>query len=94
MGDLITLPVAPRERLREVHSYGFAAGLILVLMLGTDPGAHQPLRLCLVGPEPLLIETVAAFHHDAEGRRAADKVAAAVLRALQLAEWTIPGSVA
>ncbi|CAA2161167.1 hypothetical protein MBRA_06327 [Methylobacterium brachiatum] len=94
MGDLLTLPVVPRERLREVHSYGFAAGLILVLMLDTDPGAHQPLRLALVGPEPLLIETLAAYHHDADGRLSADKVAASVLRALQLAEWTIPGSAA
>lgn len=94
MGDLLTLPVAPRERLRELHSYGYAAGLILALMLDTDVGAHLPLRLCLVGPEPLLIETLAAYHHDADGRRAADKVATTVLRALQLAEWTIPGSVA
>lgn len=94
MGDLITLPIAPVERLREVHSYGYAAGLILVLMLDTDEGAHQPLRLALVGPEPLLVETLAAYHHDADGRRSADRVAAAVLRALQLAEWTIPGSVA
>lgn len=94
MGDVLILPGAPRERLREVHSYGYAAGLVLVLMLDTDPGAHQPLRLALVGPEPLLIETLAAYHHDTDGRRSADKVAVAVLRALQLAEWTVPGSAA
>lgn len=94
MGDVLVLPVAPRERLREVHSYGYAAGLVLVLMLDTDEGAHLPLRLALVGPEPLLIETLASFHHTPEGRRTVDKVAAAVLRALQLAEWTCPGSAA
>lgn len=94
MGDVLILPVAPRERLREVHSYGYAAGLVLVLMLDTDPGAHLPLRLALVGPEPLLTEIIATFHHTAEGRRTADKVAVSVLRALQLAEWTIPGSAA
>ena len=60
MGDLLTLPVAPRQRLREVHSYGYAAGLVLVLMLDTDEGAHLPLRLAVVGPEPLGVETVAA----------------------------------
>ena len=94
MGDLLTLPVAPRKRLREVHSYGFAAGLILVLMLDTDEGAHLPLRLALVGLEPLATEILATFHHTAEGRRNADRVAVSVLRALQLAEWTLPESVA
>lgn len=94
MGDLITLPVLPVERLREVHSYGFAAGLILVLMLDTDEGAHMPLRLSAVGPEPIGTVTLSTFPHTGEGRRQADKVAVSVLRALQHAEWTTPGGAA
>lgn len=93
MGDLLTLPVAPRQRLREVHSYGYAAGLVLVLMLDTDEGAHLPLRLAVVGPEPLGVEIVASFHHTGEGRRAADKVALPILRTLQIVEWTHPGGI-
>lgn len=94
MGDLLILSVAPRERLQELHSYGSAAGLDLVLMLDTDEGAHLPLRLATVGPDPIGLEVLGSFHSTTGGRWQADKVAVSVLRALRHAEWTIPGSAA
>ena len=94
MGDVLILPVVPRERLQELHRYGSAAGLDLVLMLDTDEGAHLPLRLATVGPDPIGTETLASFHHTPGGRWQADKVAVSVLRALNHAAWAIPGSTA
>lgn len=94
MGDVLILPIAPRERLREVYRYGSAAGLDLVLMLDTDEGAHLPLRLITVAPDPIGAEVLASFHDTTGGRWQADKVAASVFLALRHAEWTIPGSAA
>lgn len=92
MGELITLPVPPRDRLREIYRYGTAAGLEAILAVDPDCGAPLPLHLAPIGPDPLGIKIVASFSHDAEGRQTANRVAATVLRSLHFAEWTCAGS--
>lgn len=84
-GDILTLARMKHERVRRLRAYGSAAGLEVLLLAEIDTETVAPLRVAVMGAALATAEPLAVFPNSDDGRAGADTLAAAVLRALELA---------
>ena len=88
--EILTLSRVKRERVSRLRRYGAAAGLEVVLLAEVEAETVAPLRVSVIVPGADGAEALAVFPNSDEGRDAADTLAGAVLRALQLADTAEP----
>nr|WP_137831843.1 hypothetical protein [Methylobacterium sp. L1A1] len=92
--EILALSRMKRERLSRLRRYGAAAGLEVVLLAEVETETVAPLRVSVIVLGADGAEALAVFPNSDEGRDAAESLAGAVLRALELLQSPPPFGVA